>query len=216
MKIKNSLLTGVVALMLASCTQETTSVTYTDITASDSTNIVIDAIMSRRSIRKYQDKAVEKSKLDTLVMCGINAPSGMNAQPWEIRVVNDPAFINGVTEVFKKANPKQVENDPNFVNMFRNAPAIIAVASPADAGALDCGMLGENMMIAANAMGLGTCCLGGPTRFLESDPGARPYYEKLQLPEGYRLQFILAVGYPDEAPEAKPRDESKVKFITMD
>lgn len=216
MKIKNSLLTGVVALMLASCTQETTSVTYTDITASDSTNIVIDAIMSRRSIRKYQAKAVEKSKLDTLVMCGINAPSGMNAQPWEIRVVNDSAFINGVTEVFKKANPKQVENDPNFVNMFRNAPAIIAVASPVDAGALDCGMLGENMMIAATAMGLGTCCLGGPTRFLESDPGARPYYEKLQLPEGYRLQFILAVGYPAESPEAKPREDSKVRFITMD
>ena len=41
--------------------------------------------------------------------CGINAPNGMNKQSWEVRVVDNPEFINGLTEIFKKENPKAAE-----------------------------------------------------------------------------------------------------------
>ena len=97
--------------------------------------------------------------------------------------------------------------------MYRNAPNIIVVATPKGAGQLDAGLLGENMMLAAQSLGLGTCCLGGPVRFLQTSEACKPYLAQLNLPDGYEICYILAVGYPDETPEAKPRDESKVEYI---
>ena len=91
----------------------------------------------------------------------------MNRQPWIVRVVEDQKLIADVTEVFKAKNPDMVNRDKNFKNMFRNAPNIICVCTPAKGGGeLDAGLLGENMMLAAQSLGLGTCCLGGPVRFI--------------------------------------------------
>ena len=176
-------------------------------------NDVINAIMDRRSIRQYLDKPVEHEKLEVVVRCGINAPSGVNRQPWIIRVVEDQQLIKDVTEVYKKENAEQVKRDPTFKNMFRNAPNIICVCTPTDGGALDAGMLGENMMLAAQSLGLGTCCLGGPVRFLNTNANAKFFIDRLEIPEDYQLNYILAIGYPDESPAAKPRDPSKVKYI---
>ena len=174
-------------------------------------NQVIKAIMERRSIRKYKDTPVEHEKLAKIVKCGINAPSGINKQPWEIRVVESQELINQVNEVYKKANPDIMEKDPLFKNMFRNAPNLICVAT-AQGGNLDCGLLGENMMLAAQSMGLGTCCLGGPVRFLKDNADAKFFLDKLGFSEGYELIYILAIGYPDESPDAKPRDERNKHF----
>ena len=110
-------------------------------------NEVINTILARRSVRKYLDKPVEHAKLEAVVRCGINAPSGMNRQPWVVRVVEDQKLIADVTEVFKAKNPDMVNRDQNFKNMFRNAPNIICVCTPAKGGGeLDAGLLGENMM----------------------------------------------------------------------
>lgn len=176
-------------------------------------NDVVKAIMERRSIRKYLDQPVEHAKLEQIALCGINAPSGSNKQPWEIRVVEDYSLIQALTDIYKKANPDMVNRDKNFKNMFRNAPNIICVATPRGSGQLDAGLLGENMMLTAQALGLGTCCLGGPVRFLNSSEEAKPYLDRLGFSDGYELLYILAIGYPDEQPDAKPRDASKVKFI---
>ena len=177
-------------------------------------NPVLSNMMARRSIRKYLDKPVEHEKLEVIVRAGINAPSGMNRQPWIIRVVEDQKLIADVTEVYKRNNPEQVNRDKDFKNMFRNAPNLICVCTPAEGGgALDAGLLGENMMLAAQSMGLGTCCLGGPVRFLNSNADAKFFLDRLDIPEGYKLNYILAIGYPDEQPDAKPRDASKVKYI---
>ena len=181
--------------------------------AQTETNEVIDNMMARRSIRKYLDKPVEHAKLEQIAICGINAPSGSNRQPWEICIVEDYAFIQGLTDIYKKANPEQVKRDPNFKNMFRNAPNLICVATPKDRGQLDAGMLGENMMLAAQSLGLGTCCLGGPVRFLKANEEAKPYLDRLGFSEGYELLYILAIGYPDEQPAAKPRDLNKIKYV---
>lgn len=62
-------------------------------------NAVIETIMSRRSIRKYQPQAVSRDTMQIILDCGINAPNGQNKQSWEIRVVDNPEFINGISEV---------------------------------------------------------------------------------------------------------------------
>lgn len=177
-------------------------------------NPVLSNIMARRSVRKYLDKPVEHEKLELLVRAGINAPSGMNRQPWVIRVVEDQKLIADVTEIYKQENAEQVKRDQDFKNMFRNAPNLICICTPAKGGGeLDAGLLGENMMLAAQALGLGTCCLGGPVRFLLSNEKCRFFLDRLDIPEDYRLNYIIAVGYPNEQPDAKPRDISKVKYI---
>lgn len=177
-------------------------------------NAVIETIMARRSVRKYLDKPVEHSKLEVIAKCGINAPSGMNQQPWVIRIVESQDYIKEVTKIFVKANPEQAKRDPNFKNMFRNAPNIICIATPKGGGGeLDAGLLGENMILAAQSLGLGTCCLGGPVRFLQTNEEAKPYLDKLNIPEDYELNYIIAVGYPDETPDAKPRDAAKIEYI---
>lgn len=129
----------------------------------------------------------------------------MNKQSWEVRVVDNPEFINGLTEIFKKENPKAAER-PGFQNMFNNAPTVVFIANdPAyDMSQIDCGLLGENMILSAWSMGIGSCCLGGPVRFMKS-PAAVEYMKKLGFSEGYELLYAIAFGYPDEMPAAKPR-----------
>jgi len=179
----------------------------------DNDNEVIKTIMQRRSVRKYLDKQVEHSKLETIALCGINAPNGMNKQPWEVRIVESKEWIDGVTAEFVKKNKAMAERDKNFKNMFRNAPNLIVIATPAGQGQIDAGLMGENMILAAQSMGLGTCCLGGPVQFVKNDPAAKPYLEKLNLPDGYDIAYMIAIGYPDEQPEAKPRDKGKIQYI---
>ena len=177
-------------------------------------NPVLSTIMARRSIRKYLDKPVEHEKLDVIVKCGINAPSGVNRQPWVVRVVEDQKLIADVTEIYKQENAEQVKRDKDFKNMFRNAPNLICVCTPANGGGeLDAGLLGENIMLAAQSLGLGTCCLGGPVRFLLSNEKCKFFLDRLDIPADYTLNYIIAIGYPDEQPDAKPRDASKVKYI---
>lgn len=174
---------------------------------------VVKTIMERRSIRKYKPQPVEREKMQTIVECGVNAPNAMNRQPWEVRVVDNPDFINGVTELYKKEQPKVAE-DPNFKNMFRNAPTVVFIGRDVHSGSaeFDCGLLSENMMLAAQSMGIGSCCLGSPVAFMRS-PAAAEYLKKLGFSEGYELLYCIAFGYPDEAPAAKPRDLTKIKFV---
>lgn len=176
-------------------------------------NQVVETIMTRRSIRQYKPQAVEREKMQTIVECGINAPNAMNRQPWEVRVVDNADYINGVTELYKKANPKAAE-DSTFKNMFRNAPTVVFIGrdTQSESSPFDCGLLAENMMISAWSMGIGSCCLGTPARFMRS-PEAAEYLQKLGFSEGYELLYCIGFGYPDETPAAKPRDAAKVKFV---
>lgn len=176
-------------------------------------NQVVETIMTRRSIRQYKPQAVEREKMQTIVECGINAPNAMNRQAWEVRVVDNADYINGVTELYKKANPKVAE-DSTFKNMFRNAPTVVFIGrdTQSESSPFDCGLLAENMMISAWSMGIGSCCLGTPARFMRS-PEAAEYLQKLGFSEGYELLYCIGFGYPDETPTAKPRDAAKVKFV---
>ena len=159
-------------------------------------NPVLSAIMARRSVRKYLDKPVEHEKLEAVALAGINAPSARNWQNWAVRIVEDQKLMADVK------------------GMCRNAPNLICVCAPADGRFdLDAGLLGENMMLMAQSLGLGTCIQTGPVRFLTTDEKARAFRESLDIPADYKLLYIIAIGYPDEQPNAKPRDASKVKYI---
>ncbi len=205
---------GAGLLCLSSCGGQPQQAQPAAESTTDTTNQVIETIMARRSVRKYLPQPVNRDTMQVILDCGINAPNGQNKQSWAIRVVDNPEFINGLTEVYKKANPK-VADDPNFRNMFRNAPTVVFLANDTtyDFSQVDCGLMGENMILSAWSMGIGSCCLGSPIRFMKTAPGAAEYLKRLNIPEGYDLLYCIAFGYPDESPAAKPRDASKVMFV---
>lgn len=180
-------------------------------------NNVVDVIMARRSIRHYTDTPVSRDTLAILAKCGINAPNARNLQEWAVRVVDRKEFLDGVTGLMKAGMPQVVNNDdPKFRNGFRNATSVIFMAAPEDpSGMLDInvGTLCENICLAAQSMGLGSIIMGGPVMFLNNTPEAKPFLDRLNLPDGYKLRICVGIGHPDETPDAKPRDESKVMFV---
>lgn len=181
-------------------------------------NEVTKAIMERRSIRHYTGRQVSRDTLMKLAECGINAPNAMNRQEWVIRIVDSKEYLDGVTGLMKNGMPFFVNSDdPKFRNGFRNATAVIFVAIPEEDPngmcGINAGALCENICLAAHSMGLGSVIMGGPISFMTGNPDARPYLDRLDIPEGYRLSVCVGIGYADESPEAKPRDHGKVKFV---
>lgn len=173
-------------------------------------NQVIETIMARRSIRKYKPEAVDRETMAQILDCGINAPSGMNKQSWEVRVVDDPAVMDEIIAAMAAGNPDVA---PEMVRgCFRNAPTMIFIANDPsyDCSPIDCGLLSENIMLSAWSLGVGSVCLGSPVRFLKNSPAA---LERLGFSEGYTPIICIGLGYADESPEAKPRDPSKVRYV---
>lgn len=165
----------------------------------DAKSAVIDNIMARRSIRKYTDREVPRAILDTILNCGINAPNGRNQQAYEVKVVCDSASTTMLAEK---------------VGGLYAAPVYIFIANRTDydMSMIDVGLLSENICLSAWAYGLGTVNLGSPVRSLKENPYL---LKKLGFSKDYDLCLALALGYPDEAPEAKPRNAGKVQFIKV-
>ncbi len=172
-------------------------------TVSDSgKNLVVENIMSRRSIRSYKPEQVKEDELNTIIQCAINAPSAMNRQSWEVRVVQNPELL--------KAMSALSERDP-----FYGASTVIIVASEVNNtySPVDCGLLGENILLAAESMNIGTCVIAGPIGAMNSPEAQESIMAKLNLPENYKPLFTIALGYKNESPEARPRDPAKVQII---
>ena len=210
MKLFKTLLGILGVASLVSCTPPSQQEIKTDVR----NNAVIETIMTRRSVRKYQPQAVNRDTMQIIVECGINAPNAINRQAWEIRVVDNPEVIKKLTDLYVKDNPKEAEN-PNFINMFRNAPTVAFIANDTTFAysPVDCGLMAENMILSAWSMGIGSCCLGGPARFMKSNPEANKYLQEMGFSENYDLLLCIGFGYPAETPKAKLRDAAKVKFM---
>ena len=210
MKLFKTLLGILGVASLVSCTTPSQQEIKTDVR----NNTVIETIMTRRSVRKYQPQAVNRDTMQIIVECGINAPNAINRQAWEIRVVDNPEVIKKLTDLYVKDNPKEAEN-PNFINMFRNAPTVAFIANDTTFAysPVDCGLMAENMILSAWSMGIGSCCLGGPARFMKSNPEANKYLQEMGFSENYDLLLCIGFGYPAETPKAKLRDAAKVKFM---
>lgn len=205
--MKRLLFLAVAALMSTACCQ----------TSNSEAEAVDNVIMSRRSIRNYKQIPVSRDTMQVILKAGINAPNGQNRQSWEIRVVDNPDTMSEIKAAMSAANP----DVPMAGDSFRNAPvmAFIAADTSYDFSLLDCGMLSENMVLSAWSMGVGSICLGSPVRFLDgsesirSNPEIRKVMDKLGFSEGYQLVLCVGFGYPLESPDAKPRDESKFRFV---
>lgn len=197
------------ACVLVGCTAPTQQET-----TEDGKNVVIENIMTRRSVRKYQPQAVNRDTMQLIAECGVNAPNAINRQAWEIRILDNPETIQKLTDLYLKDNPKEADN-PNFKNMFRNAPTVVFIANDTTFAysPVDCGLMAENMILSAWSMGIGSCCLGGPARFMKANPEAKEILQQMGFSENFDLLLCIGFGYPAETPKAKPRDLSKIKFV---
>ena len=61
-------------------------------------DVVIENIMSRRSVRSYKPDKIDSASMHEILLCGINAPNGQGRESWEVRVVNDESFINDIND----------------------------------------------------------------------------------------------------------------------
>lgn len=203
MKTLNILLAGLCLAGVISCK-------HAPVETCDKADAVIENIMARRSIRKYKEGPVARETMQTILECGINAPSGQNRQSWEVRVVDNPETMDEIISLMAAGNPAA---DPGMIKgCFRGCPTMIFIANDPsyDFSVIDCGLLSQNIMLSGHALGVGSVCLGSPVRFLRNAPEA---IAKLGFSEGYTPVICIGMGYPDEAPEAKPRDFGKVKFV---
>ncbi len=207
--MKTLLTFALATLMFASCNQPKEQNAETE----SSNDAVTELMMSRRSIRKYKDSLINKETLDEILKCGVNAPNGKNLQAYEIRVLSS-ALIDSITSAVVKDNP-QIGEREGFKNIFVDAPCVLCIAydTTYDMSQVDCGLLGENIILSAWSKGIGSCCLGSSARWIKDSPSAKPYLDKIGFSEGYELLYCIALGYPDETPEAKPRTMDKIKYM---
>ena len=181
-------------------------------------NQVTEVISKRRSIRKYKAEPVTEEQLSTILECGFLAPSGSNCQNWHVTVVKNPDYIARLSKSFaemmqKNGNLPERMKERFFAEDFSvsfGAPVVLFIS--ADGPRDNACFLAENMVLTAHSIGLGTCYLGGIIAYLETEEG-KAFVDELNLPQGCRLLFGITVGVPDEEPEAKPRDYTKVNFI---
>ena len=209
--MKKLLLGIAAALSMTACNENKQQQQTTDI---DTASVVNDLMMSRRSIRAYKDSVISRETLNEILKYGINAPNGQNLQSYEIRVIDSPALIDSITQAVVKDNPKIAERD-GFKNIFVNAPCVVCIACDTqyDMAQIDCGLLGENIILAAWAKGIGSCCLGSSARWILDSPSAKPYLDRMAFSMGYKLLYCIALGYPAETPKAKPRRDDMIKFM---
>ncbi|MBR2395115.1 MAG: nitroreductase family protein [Bacteroidaceae bacterium] len=203
MRIFNIMLAGLCIIVAASCNQP----------VENEMNAVIENIMGRRSIRNYKAVPVGRDTLQTIMECGVNAPNGQNKQSWEVRVVDDPELLAQMSQAMGDAHP-----GVDFAReCFRGAPVMVFIARDLsyDFSAYDCGLMAQNIMLSAWSLGVGSVCLGSPVRFLTDNDICSPYLQRLGFSDGYELCLCVGLGYADEAPDAKPRDMDKVKFVTL-
>lgn len=207
--MKKLLTFALATLMFASCNQPKEQNAETE----SSNDAVTELMMSRRSIRNYKDSLINRETLDEILKCGVNAPNGKNLQAYEIRVLS-PALIDSITSAVVKDNP-QIGEREGFKNIFVDAPCVLCIAydTTYDMSQVDCGLLGENIILSAWSKGIGSCCLGSSARWIKDSPSAKPYLDKMGFSEGYELLYCIALGYPDETPEAKPRTMDKIKYM---
>lgn len=206
MRIFRIVIAGIYLIGLVSCKQQPKDAEI----SSDYENAAIENIMTRRSIRKYAEGPVARETMQTIMECGINAPSGQNKQSWEVRIVDNPDTMKEIISLMAAGNP---EADPGMIKgCFRGAPTMVFIANDPsyDFSVIDCGILSQNIMLSGWSLGIGSVCLGSPIRFLRNAPEA---IEKLGFSEGYTPIICIGMGYPAESPEAKPRDMGKVRFL---
>jgi nitroreductase len=163
----------------------------------------LEAILTRRSIRKYTDEPVSDEAVRKLLEAAMAAPSAHNRQPWHFIVVRDRATLNKVPEYHQ------------YSKMLENAALAIVVCGDnalqdTDFWLHDCSAATENMLIAANAMGLGAVWLGvHPSEQLIADTK-----KLLGIPDHVTPLCIVSLGHPSE--QKPPRQNYNPERVHSD
>lgn len=171
----------------------------------DSSEVVLNTILKRTSIRSYENKTVEKEKIEKLLRAGMAAPTAMNKQPWHFVVVTDKGQLQKLSE----ANP--------YAAMAAKAPLAIVVCGDMNKAAegnarefwiQDCAAATENILLAATGMGLGAVWTGTyPSKERCADVA-----KVLGLPESLIPLNTNVIGYPDA--DVSPKDKWNTENIS--
>ncbi|MBN2478686.1 MAG: nitroreductase family protein [Parachlamydiales bacterium] len=157
----------------------------------------LEAIFTRRSIRKFQDKKFDEKMLLEILKAGMYAPSAYNQQPWQFIVIDDRKLLDEIP----KFHP--------YSNMLKTAPLAILVCADLklevakDMWIFDCAAATQNILLAAHALGLGSVWLGCYLR----DERVKGFKKLLNLPDHIIPISLIPIGYPSE--EEKKVDRFK-------
>jgi len=172
-------------------------------------NSAIDAILNRRSVRKYTDEKITEQELDTILQCGLWAPSARNAQTTMLVSIGrdlidelEKEFMATLTEI------------PKFMTgtgFTYNAPHLILAYDKKDTRwtGTNAALAVENMTIAASALGLGSVQLGIIREFMLSEAGER-WKKRLGVPDNYVFALSVAVGHQDGDAVTQPRNQDNI------
>ncbi len=142
----------------------------------------IEVLQKRRSIRKYLDRPVSKKDMETIIDCARLAATARNEQPWEFVVVTDRNMRKTLADITEYG--KFIADAPVCVCVFcRDTKYYIEDGSAAT----------QNILLAARALGLGTCWVAG-----DKKPYAAKVGEILGVPAGYRLMSFIPIGYAED------------------
>lgn len=173
-------------------------------------NEVLETMAQRRSCRQFLPEQIKDEDLHLILQAGLQAPSGHNDQSVYMVVVQKPELIDELSEGSKKEMQKMpVEWMANAgrvaqYNIYYRAPTVLIVCARKDAISPipDVCAAIENMILAAQSLGLGSCWIGF-TKFYFTEEAR---YRKLGIPEGYEVHYGLSLGLPlGKAPQAPAR-----------
>ncbi|RLF04653.1 MAG: nitroreductase family protein [Thermoprotei archaeon] len=160
---------------------------------------VLEAIKTRRSIRRFKKDKVPPSLIREILDAGRWAPSARNSQPWKFIVIVDEELKRKVAEATTAGK------------FLANAPIGIAVAvnpkltrHPVEDGA----NATMNILLAAHALGLGACWIGSYGSVYEEE-----VKQLLDIPRDWILLSIIALGYPDEKPSSSRVELKELLYV---
>jgi len=180
-------------------------------------NEVLEAIKERNSCRNFSCEPISDSQIDALVRAALAAPSGMNLQPWHVIVVTDKALLtemdNYAMEMLKAQNEAVYQRMADRGGtVFYNAPCLIVIAKAHDSADTDCGIMSQNIALAAHSMGLGNVICGIARVIFDGAKGSE-FAKRIQIPEGYKFGLSVCVGTAISGKEPHELDMQKVTYI---
>ena len=183
----------------------------------------IEAIRTRYSCRAFSDRMPSDADLQTIAGAAVAAPSGMNRQLWRVIVVKNKQLLADLERAGMEnlaALPDKGIFDRIMSRggkLYYNAPCMVVVpiakAEPGGAELFDCGIVSENIALAATSLGIDNLICGLAAFSFAGDKGAE-FNRRLGFPEGYEIGIAVLLGYA-ENPGGKPHepDLSKITVI---
>jgi nitroreductase len=150
----------------------------------------LQAILTRRSIRKYTKERVSPETIQKLMEAGMSAPSACDFQPWQLVVIDDRKVLD------------EIPSFHHHAAMLPEAQVAILVCGEPETSRYwqqDCGAVAQNILLAAHALGLGAVWLGLYPR----ENRVAPLRKLLGIPETITPMALIALGYPNEQKPAQ-------------